>query len=278
MESARGVDGGYQLAAGSSLPPLALDDDEAVALAVGLQAATASTVASMAEPSLRALTKVVQVMPPRLRRQVDALQAMTVTGSWADGCWGAASWAAGTTGPDPAVLLAAAQACRGGEEVALEYTAADGGRTRRGVEPHRLVCMGRRWYLVAFDLDRQAWRTFRVDRVMSMTPDGRHFRQRELPAADAATFVQQSIRAAPMNYDVRAVLHCQLPYAQTLIGRWADLRELPGERCLMSMRTESLEWAALALGTVGAEATDVEPAALVTLLHDWSQRFGRACR
>jgi len=197
VRAARGVDGGYQLAAGASLPPLALDDEEAVALAVGLQAATVSTVARMAEPSLRALAKVVQVLPTRLRRQVDALRAMTVT----------ASWGSGATGPDPSVLLVAAQACCAGEGLALAYTAADGARTERRVEPHRLVCLGERWYLVAYDLDRQAWRNLRVDRITAMAPDGRRCRQRELPAEDAAAFVRQSI-TAPVNYDVRAVLHC----------------------------------------------------------------------
>ena len=136
VAGARGVDGGYQLAAGASLPPLALDDEEAVALAVGLQAATASAIAPMAEPSLRALAKVTQVMPARLRRQVDALRAMTVT----------ASWSPGTSGPDPAVLLTAAQACRAGEGLALDYTAADrrpdpatGGTASPGLHRQALV-------------------------------------------------------------------------------------------------------------------------------------------
>ena len=109
VQATRGVDGGYQLAAGAALPPLALDDEEAVALTVGLQAATANAVAPMAEPSLRALAKIVQVMPPRLRRRVEALRAMTVT----------ASWAPGAAAADPSVLLTAAQACRDGEGLAV---------------------------------------------------------------------------------------------------------------------------------------------------------------
>jgi predicted DNA-binding transcriptional regulator YafY len=266
VAGARGVDGGYQLAAGASLPPLALDDEEAVALAVGLQAATASAVATMAEPSLRALAKVIQVMPVRLRRRVDALRAMTVT----------ASWAPVLDGPDPSMLLAAAQACRAGEGLALGYTAADDARTERRVEPHRLVCIGKRWYLVAYDLDRLAWRNFRLDRISSMTADGRRFRQRDLPAADAADYVRQSISAAPMNHDVRAVLNCPAAIARLRLGRWADLMELPGDRCLLEIRTESLQWAATALGRVEVDVSDVEPPELVTLLHEWSDRFARA--
>lgn len=267
VRAARGVAGGYQLAAGASLPPLALDDEEAVALAVGLQAATANTIAPMAEPSLRALAKIVQVMPPRLRRRVEALRAMTVV----------ASWAPGAAGPDPSVLLTAAQACRDGEGLALDYTAVDGARTQRRVEPHRLVSLGRRWYLVCYDLDRQAWRSFRVDRVATMTTDGRRFRPRELPTADAAAFVRQGITTAPSNHDVRVVLHCPAEQARDRVGRWANVQELPGRRCLLTMPTESLEWAALALGSAGVELSDVTPPELVALLDEWSQRFARAC-
>lgn len=266
VQAARGLDGGYQLAAGASLPPLALDDEEAVALAVGLQAATASAVATMAEPSLRALAKVVQVMPPRLRRQVDALRAMTVT----------APWGPGAAGPDPSVLLTAAQACRAGEGLALGYTAADGARTERTVEPHRLVSLGKRWYLVAYDLNRQAWRSFRLDRITRLAPDGRRFHERELPAEDAATFVRQSIRSAPTNHAVRAVLHCPAAEAKSRLGPWADVKELPGGRCLLSMSTESLDWAATALGMVGSEVSDVRPPALGAVLRDWSERFARS--
>jgi predicted DNA-binding transcriptional regulator YafY len=269
VQAARGIDGGYQLAAGASLPPLALDDEEAVALAVGLQAATSSSVSSMAEPSLRALAKVVQVMPARLRRQIDALQTMTVTAT------GPAA-ALGATGPDPSILLIAAQACRASEGLALGYTAADDARTDRRVEPHRLVSLGRRWYLVAYDLDRQAWRNFRVDRVTSLAPNGRRFRPRELPAQDAATFVRDSIRTAPMNYAVRAVVHCSAATARGRLGAWADLQELTGNRCSFSMNTESLPWAAMALGRVEAELTDVEPPELLTVLREWSDRFTRA--
>ncbi|MCW2526815.1 MAG: putative transcriptional regulator [Pseudonocardiales bacterium] len=156
VQAARGIDGGYQLAAGASLPPLALDDEEAVALAVGLQAATTSSVASMAEPSLRALAKVVQVMPSRLRRQIDALRSMTVTAAAATGPAGAV----GATDPDPSILLIAAQACRASEGVALDYTAADDVRTQRRVEPHRLVSLGRRWYLVAMTSTGRRGATF----------------------------------------------------------------------------------------------------------------------
>ncbi|MBO1420434.1 YafY family protein, partial [Streptomyces sp. FH025] len=145
VEAQRGVDGGYQLAAGAALPPLVIDDEEAVALAVGLQAAAESPVEGVAEGSVRVLAKVVQVMPARLRRRVEALRAMTVPVDW-----GASAGA----GVDPDALTVVALACRDAERLHFSYTAASGRSTERHVEPHRLVCLGRRWYLVAYDLDR----------------------------------------------------------------------------------------------------------------------------
>jgi biotin operon repressor len=146
VEARPGVDGGYSLAPGAALPPLVLDDDEAVALAVGLQAAAQTPVAGMAESSVQALAKVVQVMPARLRRRVDALRAVTVPAGW------------GTAAPlvDPAVLTTLALACRDAERVRFRYTDGAGARSERLVEPFRLVQSGRRWYLVAYDDDRGA--------------------------------------------------------------------------------------------------------------------------
>src|SRR4051794_28895574 len=138
VQARPGVDGGYRLAAGAALPPLVLDDDEAVALTVGLQSAASGAVAGMAESSVRALTKVVPVLPARLRRRVEALQAMTVP---------APSWTDGRTAVDPALLVTVAQACRETERLSFGYTSAGGVPAERLVEPHRLVPLGRRWYL-----------------------------------------------------------------------------------------------------------------------------------
>src|SRR4051812_41887703 len=174
VEAQRGVDGGYQLAAGAVLPPLLVDDDEAVALAVGLQAATQGQIEGIAEAGVRVLAKLVQVMPGRLRRRVEALRAMTVPATWGD---------SGEAGGDPGALTTIALACRDSERLRFSYTATGGQHTARHVEPHRLVWLGRRWYLVAYDLIRQDWRTFRVDRLTAPHPTGARFRTRELPAA-----------------------------------------------------------------------------------------------
>src|SRR6201987_5769004 len=156
IQAQRGVAGGYQLAAGTALPPLVVDDEEAVALALGVQAAAQGAVEGIAESSVRALAKVVQVMPARLRRRVQALGAMTVPASWE----GPAGMSV-----DPGVLTTLALACRDAERVRFSYTAAGGQQTGRHVEPHRLVLLGRRWYLAGYDLDRNGWRSYRPARL-----------------------------------------------------------------------------------------------------------------
>ena len=266
VQAARGVDGGYSLAPGAALPPLVLDDDEAVALAVGLHAATTSAVAGMAEASVSALAKVVQVMPSRLRRRVDALRAVTVSSGWAA--------PAASVAPD--VLTTVAQACRDDERLSFAYRAADGTPSERTVEPHRLVSLGRRWYLVAYDLDRADWRSFRLDRLTGPTPLGARFRQRTLPAEDAAAFVRRGTSTLPSSFDVEAVVEAPPEVVGGRLGPWATVEDAPDGATRLRMRTDSLDWAALALGSVGAEFRVVAPAELVEHLGGWASRFGRA--
>ena len=266
VEARPGVDGGYRLAAGASLPPLVLDDEEAVALAVGLHAATSSAVAGMAESSVSALTKVVQVMPPRLRRRVEALRAMTVS----------AQWEGAARDVDPVLLTTVAQACRDAERLELAYTAADGAHTERSVEPHRLVSLGRRWYLVAYDLSRHDWRSFRLDRVSRPRSSGARFRPRELPAQDAAEFVRRGIRQLPTTYEVHAVVAAPAQQVRGRLSWWAQVEELDADRCRLRMSTDSLDWAALALGAAAAEVSEVAPPELVVHLQRWADRFSRA--
>jgi predicted DNA-binding transcriptional regulator YafY len=266
VEAQRGVDGGYQLAAGAAMPPLVLDDEEAVALAVGLQAAAQSGVAGVAEASVRALAKVVPVMPPRLRRRVEALRTATVPATWGDG------------GPavDPGVLTAVAQACRDAERLEFGHTAPGGARTARLVEPFRLVPLGRRWYLVAYDLHRHDWRSFRLDRVDAPCPTGVRFRPRELPADDAATFVRSRLRNLPTSYEVELLVEAPADAVRTRIGRWVRVEDAGEGRCRVRMHTDSLDWAALTVGTTEAECTVVSPPELREHLRTWGARFARA--
>lgn len=161
---------GYRLGAGATLPPLILDDDEAVAVAVGLRTATAGSVAGIEETSLRALAKLEHVLPSRLRHRVRTLQEATLR-------------AGNAPGPQVSAdsLMTIADACRRSERLRLDYTTPRGEHSRRTVEPHRLISFGRQWYLVAWDTDREDWRTFRVDRLSPPTPTGPRFAPRDPP-------------------------------------------------------------------------------------------------
>jgi predicted DNA-binding transcriptional regulator YafY len=265
VEARSGVDGGYRLAPGASLPPLVLDDDEAVALTVGLQAAAQTAVAGMGEASVRALTKVVQVLPPRLRRRVDALRAVTVPVAWS---------AVDTV--DPRALTAVAQACRDTERLAFSYTAADGVRTDRSTEPFRLVALGRRWYLVAYDLDRADWRSFRLDRLSGLRATGARFAPRRLPAEDAAAFVRAGIGARVPTFEVEVLVRAPADDVRRRIGQWSTVEDAGEGTCRVHMEPDDLSWPALALGMVDAEFTVLSPPELGVLLGEWGRRFTRA--
>jgi predicted DNA-binding transcriptional regulator YafY len=267
VEANRGVDGGYQLAAGGALPPLVIDDEEAVALTVGLQNAAQSTVAGVAESSVRALAKVTQVMPARLRRRAEALRAMTVPVEWG-----------GQDRPNVAaeVLTTVALACRDTERLRFGYTAANSERTDRHVEPHRLVSLGRRWYLVAYDLVRHDWRSFRLDRLATPQPTGAQFRPRDLPATDAAEFVRSRLGNLPRSYEVEAVVDAPADTVRAQVGRWSTIEEIDEGHARLRMTVDDLSWPMLALGIIGADFHVVHPPELVDHLHEWGARFTRA--
>ncbi|WP_026403695.1 helix-turn-helix transcriptional regulator [Actinomadura rifamycini] len=193
VHAARGT-AGYRLGAGSSLPPLLLDDDEAVAVAVGLR--TAGTVAGIEETALRALAKLERVLPARLRYRVGALNAATVRTGAAPG-----------PAVDPGALVAIADACRRHESLRIDYRSPRGGETRRTVEPHRLVSFGRHWYLVAWDPGRDGWRTFRVDRLTPRTPPGPRFVPRPPPDGDAAAYLERTLSSRAWPVRATVVLH-----------------------------------------------------------------------
>ncbi|TDD29374.1 WYL domain-containing protein, partial [Nonomuraea terrae] len=181
VHSTPGVAGGYRLGAGARLPPLLLDDEEAVAVALGLRTAAGGTVTGIEETSLRALAKLEQVLPERLRRRVNTLQTHTVR--------------VNRDGPtvDADVLSRMAAACRDREQLRFDYTGQNGESALRGAEPHSLVARGNRWYLVAWDADRRDWRTFRADRIRLRTPNGPRFAPREPPAPDVAAWLQHRL-------------------------------------------------------------------------------------
>ncbi|MGD9750792.1 MAG: helix-turn-helix transcriptional regulator [Acidimicrobiia bacterium] len=271
VEARRGVDGGYQLAAGTAMPPLLLDGEEAVALVVGLHSASQGAVAGVAESSVRALAKLSQVLPAELRRQVDALSAV-IPVPW-DGP------ATATVAPD--VLSVLAQACRDEVRLGFAYTARDGEQTERYVEPHQLVLLERRWYLVAYDVDRRDWRTFRVDRLTEPRPTRGRFEPRPLPAADAAAFVRAGIDSASAPLEVEAIVELPVDELPGYWLRWATAEPEPaggGGASRVVLRVGSLDWALFLLAATEADFTVVRPPELRLELQRWARRLARAAR
>ncbi|NJQ14487.1 helix-turn-helix transcriptional regulator [Streptomyces bohaiensis] len=267
----RGTDGGYQLAAGATLPPLVMDDEEAVALVVGLQAATRiGAVAGAGEASARVLSTVLRVMPTRLRRRAEALSSVTDSAGW---------WRRETAGGgvEPGVLVVLAPACRDGETVRCRYEAADGTRTERHLEPHRLVCLGRRWYLVAYDLTRQDWRSLRVDRLDEPRTTGERFRHRRVPGGDPAAWVRERVGGAPRRHRVEVLVTAPPAAVRSRMGDWATVEATddPGQSRLR-MNVDDLAWPAVALAGLDADFRIVHPPELRELLHRWAERLHRA--
>ncbi|MER6048366.1 WYL domain-containing protein [Streptomyces sp. NPDC001793] len=228
VQGTTGTAGGYRLAAGADLPPLLLDDDEAVATAVALRTA-ASGVAGIEETAVRALAKLEQVLPQRLRHQVTAIQA---TATPLPVPW--------STGPeaDPTVLATLAAACRDHEITTFTYRTGNGVTGRRRAEPYALVAATPVWYLVGYDTDHDEWRLFRVDRLTDPTPTGHRAAPRELPAADAAAYVAARLATSPARY----TLHATVPAdAETVRARtWS----LPGRVQPVDETTSTLDLAA----------------------------------
>jgi predicted DNA-binding transcriptional regulator YafY len=262
VDAARGVAGGYQLQAGAAVPPLLLDDEEAVAIAVGLRSAAAGAVAGFEETSVRALAKVIQLLPPRLRRRIDALQAATSPGGFGGG-----------PTIDATVLTTIAMACRGEERLRFDYTTRGGDAATRHVEPHRLVSLGRRWYLVAWDLDRADWRSFRVDRLGHPAVTGARFRPREIPGGDVVAWMRDRLAVILNRYEVSVLVHAPAPRVAAVVTTWASVEPVSDETCRLRMNVDDLGWPVMVLGVVGADFTIESPSEL----RDGSVPPARSC-
>ncbi|MEU2787374.1 YafY family protein [Streptomyces sp. NPDC007100] len=269
VAAAVGAIGGYRLASGTAMPPLLLDDDEAVAIAVGLHAAAGGTVADVAEISVRALAKLEQVLPARLRHRVTALQEATVP------LYGLLTGGGDAPVTDPAVLTALATACRHRERARFAYAAADGTPSKRHTEPYRLVSADRRWYLVAYDLDRADWRTFRADRITAPRATGaRCAPDRRPPAADAAAFVAESVVSHRARHRALVTLHTTIEDAARRLPEGTGLLEpLTAGSCLLRTGGDALDWLAVRLGLLGVRFEVHEPAELIAYLRDLGTRL-----
>lgn len=246
VHATRGAAGGYRLGAGSRLPPLLLDDEEAVAVAVavGLGTATDGSVTGIEDSSQRALAKLEQVLPPRLRRRVSALRGHTVP----------VRPRRQGTGVPPEVLTAIAAACRDHERLRFDYLGHDGSGGRRDVEPYRLVSWGRRWYLVAWDTGRGDWRTFRVDRLTPVTPGGPRFTPRPLPDEDVAAYVSRGVATAPWAFRARVTVHAPAAaVAERLPATAGTVEPLDEHSCTVVTGADSPETLAAWLGVLGLD-------------------------
>jgi predicted DNA-binding transcriptional regulator YafY len=265
VESITGPAGGYRLRAGTAMPPLLLDDEEAIAIAVGLRAAAGASVSGIEETSVRALVKLEQVLPAHLRRRVAALSQATFTLPLA--------------GPrvEPQHLSAIAAACRDRERLRFDYVRRDGDEARREVEPHALVNRGRRWYLLAWDCNREDWRTFRVDRIAKPSAGGTRFAPRTLPARDAGAFVEQSIASAPNKFEARVTLHVAAEeIAPRLSPHWGKLEPIDARTCHYRTGDEDLKWLALRLAMLGVDFEVHDPPELIEHLRLLADRLSRA--
>lgn len=267
VNASPGTGGGYQLGAGAELPPLLLDDDEAVAVAVGLRTAAGQGIEGIGETSVRALAKLEQVLPSRLRHRVGALNAFTVPmlrGPQPDAV-------------DPGVLTELANLCRDAERLRFEYSDHRGAASRRTVEPHRLVCSERRWYLVGWDLDRDDWRTFRADRITPKPPHGPRFTPRTPPADDLAAYVSRGVstRAYASHAVVRLLVSKER--AAERISPSAGVLEAEGpDSCILRTGASSLDVMVIHVVLTGFEFEVLEPAELTEAIRTAHDRLARS--
>jgi len=267
VQATKGADGGYRLVAGTAMPPLVLDDEEAVAIAVGLRAGAGHAVAGVDEASVRALAKLEQVLPSRLRHRVSTLQAATTPLTSGDG----ASIA-------PETLTVMASSVAGQERLRFAYRSGDGTPSRRLTEPYRLVSTGRRWYLVAYDLDREDWRTFRVDRVAEPFATGARFTPRELPTGNAAEFLRQSMYGRQETYTFDVAFAAPAEFVAARVPAWVGAPEPIDEHScrLRAPSSDSLDWLAVRIAMVDCDFTVREPRELADYMRKLGARLSRA--
>ena len=260
-----GVAGGYRLGADGALPPLLLDDEEAVAVVIGLRTAASGSVAGIEETSVRALAKLQQVLPSRLRHRVSAFQAYALP--------------VPSRGPvvDPDVLTLIASACRDHDQLRFDYRAHSGAASRRSVEPYRLVHDRQRWYLVAWDTDRDALRTFRVDRISPRLPAGPRFTPRALPPdQEIAAQVARGAGEATWRYRARVIVQAPAAYVRDRLPIPVEVESLGDDRCAFEPGSDYPEMLALYLGLLDADFTIVDSPELVDALRKLTRRYQRA--
>ncbi|GAB3574112.1 YafY family protein [Amycolatopsis endophytica] len=261
VHAGQGVGGGYRLGAGQDLPPLLLDDEEAIATAVSLLAGAGGAVAGAGDAALRALTKLDRVLPTRLRHEVRALSGSVE------------SFGGGRSPVDAAVLMTLARACRDEVEATFSYPSRD--QVRRRVEPYRLVASDRRWYLLAYDLDRDDWRTFRVDRMTEVSARTWHFRPREAP--DAVAYVQEGVTSRVYTHQARFLLHAPADTVRAQIPASAAAVHARGSgHCEVASGAANLDFVLLHVVLLGHDFEVLDPPDLRARCRELAERLRAA--
>jgi predicted DNA-binding transcriptional regulator YafY len=241
VDATAGVGGGYRLGVGPALPPLLLDDDEAVAVAIGLRTAAGGTVAGIEDSSVRALAKLEPMLPSRLRRRIGTLAAAMVT----------------LPGSGPSVdadtLTAIAAACRDHQQLRFDYHSHGGTGSARATEPHRLINAGRRWYLLAWDLDKRDWRTFRVDRIVLHPPTGLRFVPRNLPDDEVTDRVSRGLATATWRYRARITVHAPAAQIAARLPAAITVEPVDHQACVIEVGSDNAHMLVLNLGMLDAD-------------------------
>lgn len=248
VDAGPGVDGGYRLAVGTHVPPMMFDDDEAIALVVGLRGAASAAIDGIEDTTVALLAKLDTILPDRLRRRVDALRtSMEVM-----------RWQPSGVSVSPDALAVLSLGCRDREEVRFDYARRDGEESRRLVQPHQLVSAGRRWYLVAWDVRRADWRTFRVDRMGEPALASARFERREIPGGDAAEFVRAGLRSIVATVQATVIVHAPSSDVES-IRRWldADSEPLDATHTRFTLQADSEQWLAAQIAMLAVHC-DVE--------------------
>ncbi len=265
----RGTGGGYQLSAGACLPPLVLGEEEAAATVLGLKEIATGVHPASAEAAMSAMAKIVQVLPARIRRRIDSLRTVATTS-------GEGYRRAGID--DVTALTTLALACRDADTVAFTYRGSDEAASPRAVQPHQIVTVESRLYLVAWDLDRTDWRTFRVDRIARPRRTGARFAPRRLPGDDPVDYVRDRIGSMPSRYRVHATIEAPAERVRAEIVHYGTVVAVDAGSCEVHIAAESLDWAAFCLVSIGAPFIVHGPPEATELMQDWGSRLLTATR
>ncbi|WGW13438.1 WYL domain-containing protein [Saxibacter everestensis] len=263
VHTARGVGGGYQLVPGAVLPPLVLSEAEAAAVVLGLKEVASGVYPTSADAAVSAMAKIVQVLPMRIRRRIDSLRTVAMPR--------AERQQAGVA--DVAALTTVALACRDNEALRFAYRARDGLVSERVVHPHRTTSVDHRLYLIAWDLDRADWRTFRIDRIDNPIRSGKRFTPRQLPDSDPVEYVHEQIRSLPARYPIRATVQAPAERVKREVAQYGTVEPIDDGSCGVYIPADSLDWATFCLGAIGAPLVVHGPPEAIDYIHSWGQRL-----